>query len=174
MRLSRYDDVAPSKDQRSAFSCGEPSLDRWLTTQARQSMRSRDAVTYLLLDEESEVSRIAGYFCLSAGEVRREDAPSGVARRAPEAIPVVRMGRFAIDEAYQGKGWGAEMLREALLSAVSGGRLIGARALLVDAVSEQAIHFYKRFGFIESPIRREQLFYALRVVELSAGLFAPR
>lgn len=170
MRLARYDDVSPSKEQRGAFSCGEPSLDRWLATQARQSMESRDAVTYLLLDGESDDECIAGYYCLSAGEVRREDAPAGLARRAPEPIPVVRMGRFAIDERYQGSGWGAELLREALLSAVSGGRSIGARALLADAVNEQAVQFYRRFGFIVSPTHPMQLFYDLRVVAASAGL----
>jgi GNAT superfamily N-acetyltransferase len=170
VRLARYDDVAPSKEQRTAFSCGEPSLDKWLASQARQSMESRDAVTYLLLDDEPDVERIAGYFCLSAGAVRRSDAPSELARRAPEPIPVVRMGRFAIDTSYQGGGWGAELLREALLSALSGGTVIGARALLVDALSDGAARFYERFGFVASPIHPLQLFYDLRVVAASAGL----
>lgn len=170
MRLARYDTVSPSKDQRADFSCGEPSLDRWLATQARQRMESRDAVTYLLLDGEPGDEGIAGYFCLSAGEVRRDEAPATIARRAPEPIPVMRMGRFAIDTRYQGNGWGAELLREALLSAVAAGTLIGARALLVDAISDQAAAFYLRFGFSRSLTHQQQLFYDLRVVEASAGL----
>lgn len=132
-------------------------------------MESRDAVTYLLVDEEAERDAIAGYFCLSAGEVRRQDAPPHVARHAPEPIPVVRMGRFAIDRSYQGSGCGAELLREALLSAVAGGRLIGARALLVDAISERSASFYERFGFVASPIHPMQLLLDLRVVEASTG-----
>lgn len=170
MRLARYDEISPSKEQRAAFSCGEPSLDRWLAAQARQSMESRDAVTYLLVDGEADDQRIAGYFCLSSGEVKRGDAPADLAKRAPASIPVVRMGRFAIDDSYQGAGWGAELLREALLSAVSGGKLIGARALLVDAISDGAAQFYKRFGFVASPIHPMQLLYDLRTVEASAQL----
>lgn len=152
-----------------SFSCGEPSLDRWLATQARQSMESRDAVTYLLLDDD-QGDRIAGYYCLSAGSVRKEHTPASVARGAPEPVPVVRMGRFAIDAVYQGLGWGAELLREALLSAVSGAELIGARALLVDAIDDDAVAFYRRFGFIESPTHPLQLFKSLRDVKASAGL----
>ena len=169
MRLARYDDVSPTKEQRASFCSGEPSLDRWLTTQARQSMESRDAVTYLLLDDDQS-DRIAGYYCLSAGSVCRDQAPRSVARRAPEPIPVVRMGRLAVDSDYQRLGWGAELLREALLSAVSGAELIGGRALLVDAIGERAVAFYRRFGFVESPIHPLQLFKSLRDIKAAAGL----
>jgi GNAT superfamily N-acetyltransferase len=168
VRLARYDDVSPSKEQRSSFSCGEPSLDRWLATQARQSMESRDAVTYLLVDDDS--GRIAGYYCLSAGSVKKVQAPDQLARRAPEPIPVVRMGRFAIDSRYQGQGWGGELLREALLSAVSGAELIGGRAVLVDAIGEEAAAFYRRYGFAPSPIHPLQLFKSLQEIRASAGL----
>lgn len=172
MRLARYNEVNPSKAQREAFGCGEPSLDRWLVAQARQSMDTRDAVTYLLLDEDSGGSeaRIAGYYALSAGQVERDIAPPGVKRRAPDPIPVVRMGRFAIDLRYQGDGWGAELLREALLSAVSAGGVIGGRALLVDAISQQAADFYLRHGFDRAPMHPMQMLKDLRVVAASAGV----
>ena len=173
MRLVRYDRAEPSKAQRKAFSCGEASLDRWLATQARQSMESHDAVSYLLLDDspvEDDRPRIAGYYCLSAGAVRRAHAPASLAKRAPEPIPAVLMGRLAIDHRYQGQGWGAELLSEALRSAVAAGRLIGARVMLVDAINENAFGFYERFGFTPSPIHPMQLLYDLRIVAASAAL----
>lgn len=172
MRLARYDEVDPSKALRRAFDCGEPSLNRWLAEQARQSMTSRDAVTYLLLEEnasDATAGRIAGYYALSAGQVLREAVPLAIGRRAPEPIPAIRMGRFAIDRAHQGAGLGAGLLREALLSAVAAGRLIGARVMLVDAISENAAAFYQRFGFEHSPIHSMQLLRDLRVVAASAG-----
>ncbi len=172
MRIARFDKVSPSKDQRNAFDCGEPSLNRWLATQAGQSMESRDAVTYLLLDGPSGSEVIAGYFCLTAGSIAREGAPDSLARRAPDPIPAVRMGRFAIDRSRQGQGWGAELVREALLSAVSGGKLIGARVMLVDAISDEARGFYVRFGFTPSPIHPLQVLYDLRIVEASMGTSA--
>jgi GNAT superfamily N-acetyltransferase len=168
VRLSRYDEVGPSKELRSNFDCGEESLNRWLAQQAGQSMASHDAVTYLLLDVEA--GRIAGYFCLSAGDVSRHNVPIDLAKRAPQPIPVVRMGRFAIDSRYQGQNLGAELLREALLSAVAASRLIGGRAMLVDAINDGAKRFYERFGFQASPIHPMQLTIDLRTVALSAGL----
>ena len=168
MRIARFDEVRPSKEQRERFACGQVSLDRWLATQARQSMDTRDAVTFLLIDDDTE--SIAGYFCLSSGEISRQATPESMSRRAPESIPAVRMGRFAIDRAYQRQGWGADLLREALLRAVSGGTMVAARVMLVDAISEEARAFYLRFGFEPSPIHPMQLMYDLRAVAASAGV----
>lgn len=78
-------------------------------------MESRDAVTYLLMDGPPDGEVIAGYFCLASGSISRY-ATAAMARRAPEPIPAVRMGRFAIDLSAQGQGWGAELLREACLA----------------------------------------------------------
>lgn len=167
---SRFDVVAPTKHQRNHFDSGQPSLDRWLAQQARQSMESRDAVTYLLVDEDRDPGVIAGYYCLSSGEVVREAAPEAMAKRAPDSIPAVRMGRLAVDRRYQGQGLGAELLSEALTGAVNAGGLIGARVMLVDAIDDAALAFYKRFGFERSPIHELQVLYDLRVVAASAGL----
>lgn len=165
MRLVRFDTIELSKEQRASFDCGEPSLDRWLATQARQSMESRDAVTYLLIDgEPGSRASIAGYYALSAGQVRQAELPGPMAKRAPEPVPAIRMGRFAIDRSYQGQGWGAELLRASLLSAVSAGQGIGARVMLVDAISKDALAFYLRFGFRPSPVHPMQVLYDLRVV----------
>ena len=69
MRIARFDEVTPPNDQRNAFDCGEPSLNRWLATQASQSMASRDAVTYLLLDGPAESDLMSGDFCLAARSI---------------------------------------------------------------------------------------------------------
>jgi GNAT superfamily N-acetyltransferase len=163
MHLRRYDHVTPTSEQRKSFDCGHESLDRWLATQARQSMDTRDAVTHLLMDGDV----IAGYFCLSAGSVTREESPESIARRAPDPIPVVRMGRFAIDRKYQGRGWGADLLAEAIRSATASLDVIGARALLVDAIDDSAKSFYLKYGFLESPIVPMQLLIRLDVAQLS-------
>lgn len=163
MRLRRYDEATPTSDQRQAFECGHESLDRWLATQAGQSMKSRDAVTYLLLDEQA----IVGYYCLSAGSVSREEAPPAIAKRAPDPVPVIRMGRFAIHRAYQGQGWGRDLLGEAIRSAAAALDAIGARAMLVDAIDDLAQAFYLRNGFIASPVAPMQLMLRLDVARLS-------
>lgn len=85
------------------------------------------------------------------------------AKRPPEG-----MGRFAVDRRYQRQGWGADLLREALGSAVDATRLIGARALLIDASNETARTFYLHFNFEQSPSHPMQLLCDLQTVALSA------
>ncbi len=133
-------------------------------------MESRDAVTYLLMDEEPDQAVIAGYCCLSSGAVLKQAMPADMARRVTEPIPAVRMGRFVIDHLYQGRGLGGELLAEALLGAVNAGRLLGARVMLVDAIDEDSLAFYQRYGFEPSPVHELQVLYDLRVVAASTGL----
>jgi predicted N-acetyltransferase YhbS len=56
----------------------------------------------------------------------------------PDPVPVVLLGRLAIDRVWQGRGLGADPLRDAVLRAMSAGEAIGVRAILVRAVSGEA------------------------------------
>jgi predicted N-acetyltransferase YhbS len=73
-------------------------------------------------------------------------------RNMPNPVPVVLLGRLAIDRAWQGKGLGADLLRDAVLRAMLAGEAIGVRAMLVDAISTEAKAFYVKFGLRESPV----------------------
>lgn len=179
MRTARFDEANPSdpqdhgprrgatKEQRQAFDCGEQSLNDWLVRQAGQSMKRGDAVTTLLLDDDANPGGdavIAGYYCLSAGEVGRGDVPAHLAKGAPTQIPVVRMGRLAVDRRYRERGerLGAELLRHAMRAAAESD--VGGRLLAVDALHDQALEFYLHMGFLRSPIHPLQAVFDLRRV----------
>jgi GNAT superfamily N-acetyltransferase len=70
----------------------------------------------------------------------------------PEPVPVVLLGRLAIDREWQGKGLGADLLRDAVMRAASAAGVIGVRAILVHAISDAAKAFYERHGFRPSPV----------------------
>ena len=70
----------------------------------------------------------------------------------PEPVPVVLLGRLAIDGNWQGKGLGGDLLRDAVLRMLSVGETIGVRAILVHAISDAAKSFYEQYGFRASPI----------------------
>jgi GNAT superfamily N-acetyltransferase len=70
----------------------------------------------------------------------------------PEPIPVVLLGRLAVDRSWQGKGIGADLLRDAVLRVLAAAETIGVRAILVHAISEEAKALYERHGFHASPI----------------------
>lgn len=49
-----------------------------------------------------------------------------------------------------GKGIGTGLLRHALMRSVEGANLVGGRALLVNALDEEAALFWQRQGFVAS------------------------
>ncbi|ABK10046.1 MULTISPECIES: GNAT family N-acetyltransferase [Burkholderia] len=128
---------------RSRFACGTPALDRYLREVVTQDVRRRVAACFVMLDGNV----VAGYYTLSAASVALTDLPHAIARKLPRypAIPVVRMGRLAVDQAYRGRRLGAALLVNALQRAAKSE--IAAVALTVDAKDETAAAFYRHFGF---------------------------
>ena len=61
-------------------------------------------------------------------------------------MPFVRVGRLAVNRAFQGKGLGAAMLADAAPRAMSDNA--AAYGLLVDAKNDAAARFYEHQGFI--------------------------
>ena len=65
----------------------------------------------------------------------------------PDPVPVVLLARLALDRREQQRSLGGHLLVDALSRCVRGGKEFGARAIVVDAISEQAASFYRHFGF---------------------------
>ena len=132
----------------SAFDCGEPVLNDWLCRRAFQNQQSGASSTYVIL----EGMRVVGYYSLAAGSVAREAAPGRIRRNVPDPVPVVVLGRLAVDQGFDGQGLGRALLRDAVLRTLQAADIIGVRAILVHALSEQAKRFYEQCGFAPSPI----------------------
>ncbi|NUJ88065.1 GNAT family N-acetyltransferase [Plantibacter sp. MCCC 1A11337] len=135
-------------DVLSDFRCGVDVLDSWLRGYARNNDRSGGSKTMVSV---TTVGRVAGYYCLSASSLVREDAPQRLAHRALDPIPVVLIGRLAIDQEFTGLGLGTALLQHAVLQAISAAEIIGMRAILVHALTDDVIPFYERFGFERFP-----------------------
>lgn len=129
------------------FSCGETSLDNWLKKRARPNERSRASRTYVLCDDK----RVIGYYALASGSIANKIVPSKIKRNMPDPIPVMVMGRLAIDKEYQGKKLGDALFRDAVLRSLQAADIVGMKAILVHAISEAAKKFYLDRSFIESP-----------------------
>ena len=106
-----------------------------------------------------------GYYALASGSVERLASPRSIARNMPEPIPVMVLGRLAIDSRLQGQRLGPALLKDALLRTLSVSKDVGIRAILVHAISEEAWRFYEYYGFRASPIDQMTLMFSLRHVE---------
>jgi GNAT superfamily N-acetyltransferase len=132
----------------SGFDSGEPALDDWLRRRARPNEASGASRTYVVCAGK----RVVGYYTLAVGAVAREDAPGRIGRNAPDPVPVMVLGRLAVDRASQGRHIGTGLLRDAVLRTVQAAKIAGIRAILVHAISEAAKRFYEGYGFIGSPV----------------------
>jgi GNAT superfamily N-acetyltransferase len=132
----------------SEFDSGEPLLDNWLRRRALNNEITGASRTYVVCAGR----RVAGYCSLSAGAAAHTHAQGRLKRNMPDPIPVIVLGRLAVDKAAHGKGVGTGLLRDAVLRALQAAEIAGVRAILVHAISEAAKRFYEKYGFVASPV----------------------
>lgn len=132
------------------FDCGaEPSLNDWLQKRALPNQSSGASRTYVVCVGK----RVVGYYCLASGAVLGTAATGRVKRNMPDPIPVVVLGRLAVDREWQGHQLGAALLRDAVLRTLRAAESIGVRAMLIHAISDGAKRFYEKHGFVASPLQ---------------------
>ena len=140
------------------FACGEPSLDEWLKRRALNNQQSGASRTFVVVDAEN---RVQGFYALAAGAVSHQLATGAVRRNMPDPIPVMVLGRLAVDRRAQGIKLGAGMLQDAVNRSIHVAQNVGIRALLAHALNEQARAFYEHYGFVVSPNHPMTLMLAL-------------
>ena len=131
------------------FECGEPALDEWLKRRALNNQQSGASRTFVVVDDEQ---RVRGFYALAAGAVAHQMANSSVRRNMPDPVPVMVLGRLAVDRRAQGIQLGAALLQDTVHRAIAVSQNTGVRALLVHALHEQAKAFYAHYGFQVSPL----------------------
>jgi GNAT superfamily N-acetyltransferase len=158
--ISRPELITPLH-QLDSFESGEAVLDHWLKQRAIKNEKEGASRTFVV----HENKRVVGYYALATGSVVAHEAPGKVKRNMPNPIPVMVLGRLAVDQAWQKHGIGKGLLKDAVLRTLKVSQDAGVRALLIHAISETAKHFYKRYGFIESPIDPMMLMMTMRDLE---------
>jgi GNAT superfamily N-acetyltransferase len=147
------------------FDCGNDGLNRWLQQRALANERQGVSRTVVICSGEgvwpAESNRVIAYACLSAGAIVLAEVPGGLRRNMPDPLPVVVLGRLAVDQSHQGQGLGRALVADALRRSLAARRLIGARVLLVHALDEAAAAFYCSLGFRPSPLNTRTLMLQL-------------
>ena len=74
--------------------------------------------------------------------------PTAEAKGLPRLdVPVVLIGKLAVDRSVQGQGLGALLLVDALRRSLQISEQVGIGAVEVDAIDDAARNFYLKFGF---------------------------
>lgn len=131
---------------RTTFECGQPLLDEWLKDRASQFDRRDLSRTFVAT--RPELVAVLGYYAISTHRVVYEVLPTAEAKGLPRlAVPVLLIGKLAVDRRVQGQGLGALLLVDALRRALQISEHVGIRAVEVDAIDDAARKFYMKFGF---------------------------
>jgi len=148
---------------RSQFDCGVEALNDWLRNLAGQYERRDLARTYVAVRPGETV--IAGYYAISNHWVSYEALPDDQAKGLPRIdIPVVLIGRLAVDKAAQGQRLGEVLLVDALRRADHVSEQVGVRAVEVHAIDDSARSFYLKYGFVPLVDDKHHLFLPMQVI----------
>jgi GNAT superfamily N-acetyltransferase len=140
-----------------AFANGRhDTLDQWLKTRARTS-EGLSARTYVICDPAAP-DRVIGYYAISTAMAYRANLPNAKLRKdMPDEIPLLLIGRLAVDTEHHGSGLGAGLLKDALLRCGAAGAIAGVRGIIAHAIDDAAATFYLRHGFMSAPTLGERV-----------------
>ena len=147
------------------FSCGVDSLDDWLKRRSLKNQIQGASRTFVVCDK----SRVVAYYALASGAIPVAQATGKLRRNMPDPIPVVILGRLAVDRSLHGKGFGRSLVRDAGMRVIQAADAIGIRGMTVHALTDDAKAFYEKVGFDPSPLDTHLLMITLADLAASCG-----
>jgi len=151
----------------SAFSCGKPPLDNWLRHRALTNHKKGFTAVMVVHDCE----RVVGYYGLAPTAVVPDSMPRSIRTgQPPDPVPCLLLGQLATDRDWAGHGIGTGLLKHALERCVAAAALIGGRALMVNAVDDEAAAFWQRRGFAPSKDDPMTLFRSISDIAASLAI----
>jgi len=144
--ISAPEALSPVHDV-SGFCCGKPALDGWLKTRALANQQKGFTAVIVVHVQ----GRIVGYYGLAPTAVVPAVLPRAIRTgQPPDPVPCLLLGQLAVDLDWGGRGIGTGLVKHALQRCVAAADLVGGRALIVNAVDEEAAAFWRRRGFVET------------------------
>jgi GNAT superfamily N-acetyltransferase len=140
-----------------------PTLDDWLKRRAL-ACEGLSARTYVACAAEPP-ERVVGYDALSSAMAQRTVLPTAKLRQGlPEDVPLLLIGRLAVDQNWRGQGLGTALLADALRRCLAVSEIAGLRGVIVHAFDDEAVEFYRKNGFTRSPLGERVMIMAIETI----------
>jgi GNAT superfamily N-acetyltransferase len=148
------------------FDCGREELNRFLIRFAFPNQQAGASQSYIGLSGDE----VIGFYTLVVGQVSYADAPERLTKGlARHPVPLMLLARLAVSSAWQGRGVGVGLLKDAMRRILIAADMAGIRAFGVHAKDDGARTYYERFGFIASPSDSFHLFVLVRDLKRITG-----
>lgn len=142
-----------SSHDKKSFVCGKQLLDNYLHHQAKQDVKRKLSACFIAIEEKNK--RVKGYYTVSSTLIQRDLLPKEIIKKLPPSykdLPAILLGRLAVDNHYKGQRLGELLLTDALKRSFDTSvNNIGSMAVIVNPIDEDAVKFYKKYGFILLP-----------------------
>ncbi|WP_437124003.1 GNAT family N-acetyltransferase [Proteus mirabilis] len=148
------------------FSSGEEALDLWLKNRAMSNQKSGASRTFVTTSD----NQVMGYYALSTGVISTNQAVGRFRRNMPTDIPVILLGRLAVDARAKGLGIDRGLVKDACYRIIQASGLVGIRGVVVHALTDDAKRFYEHIGFLPSPLDPMILMITLSDLQLAMGI----
>jgi ribosomal protein S18 acetylase RimI-like enzyme len=149
------------------FESGKPPLDEWLRAHALEN-EDKASRTYVVTARAGEdAGHVVAYYTLAYGSVVRTEVPKKIRQGLPNPVPVMVLGRLAVNRRHAGRGLGPSLLREAMQRTLQASEIAGLRALIVHAIDDDAVGFYAKYGFQVFPAGSRTLFLPIETLRRS-------
>lgn len=141
----------------SEFSCGIEVLDNWLKLQALRAQKAGVATT-TVWRQRANPNQVVAYFAI-APTLATKGALTRRLSAGYSVIPGWLLVRLAVDNAFQGKGVGQQLLHDAISRIVAAAEIGAGRLIVVDPINDTVVDWYSKAGFAttEGPDRRMYL-----------------
>lgn len=128
------------EDDRGAFSCGEPALDRFFQHYAGPNQfKLHLAATWVATRDQD----ILGFATVASGSLERRER---LRHRLPDyPLPVLRLARLGVDRRAQALGLGSGLVRHVLRLALSRDQ-VDCAGVVTDP-KPAAVAFFEALGF---------------------------
>jgi GNAT superfamily N-acetyltransferase len=153
-----------SQHDLSRFDNGKhPSLDAWLKNRALVS-EGMSARTYVVCAPDAP-QRVVGYYAVSTAMEQRIALPTAKLRQAmPDQVPLLLIGRLAVDRQYQGEGLAADLLSDGVRRCLEVSEIAGVRGVVTHAIDDDAVRFYQHHGFLRCPLGERVMLLPIEAV----------
>jgi GNAT superfamily N-acetyltransferase len=134
-------------DGKGGFSCGEPTLDAFLSKRAYGNDRAGIGRAYVILESE-DADQVLGFYTLSSSNATPDALQPVLGGKLPKyPLPVTYIGMFAVTKGQQGKGLGTELMVDAMRRSAAAAAVVGSTGLFLHSRDAKSTAFYEQRGF---------------------------
>ena len=154
----------PERHDRAAFSCGVEQVDNFFKRTANKLAQADNLRVFVLTSPKAE---LVGFYALNAHAIDYAELPAKYARARPRHgyIPASYISMIGVDQKFAGRGFGGDLLIDALERITRAADEIGIAVVVLDVLNcgnaelvEKRLRLYKSYGFLPLPSNQLRLF----------------